>query len=316
MALSNQTIPSQITLIKGGGPGPTVVILGGTHGDELVGIRVVKMLLKNFGITNENGGDIVENMTVFGEIFIGLGNIAAIAINKRAASTGRDLNRSFIQKELDNPPLPDDRPDLTRARELSPILAKADYLFDIHSTSSESQPFVCFGHLVAGHKPLYSALPVKIVLTDPDKILGADDGLDEPGTTDGYVLAHGGIPIVYETGLDTDVAKSATVFNEILGLLRIVGSIPANGELLATKNDGPTVFKITHNIAAKGNHFTFEPTLKTGWLPIAAGQLVGRYENGLEEHSPADGMLIFPRAEHKITAGKNLYFIAVRVDDN
>src|SRR5512133_862548 len=59
------------------------------------------MLLKHFGIANEDGGNAVENKTVSGEICIGLGNIAAIAINKRAAGTGRDLNRSFIQKELD-----------------------------------------------------------------------------------------------------------------------------------------------------------------------------------------------------------------------
>ena len=313
MALSNTSIPSQVTLIEGENPGLTVVVLGGTHGDELVGINVIKMLLRHFNISGEDGGALIKRDIVAGKIYIGLGNIAAIAINKRAAGAGRDLNRSFIQKELDAPPLPEDRPDLVRARELAPILVQADYLFDIHSTSSDSQPFVCFGRLVPGHKRLYSALPIKIVLTDPDKVLGADDDLEEPGTTDGYVLAHGGIPIVYETGLDTDVAKNVAVFNEILGLLCIVSSIPSDGELPVAQNEEPTVFKIAHNIAAKADRFAFEPNMKTGWQAIIAGQLIGRYSNGDEERAPDTGMLIFQRAEHKIIRGKNLFCIATEI---
>lgn len=131
--------------------GPNVVILGGTHGDELTGIELVNRMLKVIGL-KDNPAGVYNNEHICGNLFLGFGNPAAIELNSRGASKERDLNRSFSSIDIDRPLHPDDPPDVIRAHELAPLFQKTDYLFDIHATSSPSEPFVCFGEYADGIK--------------------------------------------------------------------------------------------------------------------------------------------------------------------
>lgn len=49
-----------------------------------------------------------------------------------------NLNRIWSPEWLDGP---EDSPELRRARALRPVVAAADHLLDIHSTSQDVQPF-------------------------------------------------------------------------------------------------------------------------------------------------------------------------------
>lgn len=68
-------------------PGPTVLISGGVHGDEINGVVTAKKILEEFdhGISLQKG-------TL---IFIPLVNIYGFLSNSRTFPDGRDLNRSF-----------------------------------------------------------------------------------------------------------------------------------------------------------------------------------------------------------------------------
>jgi predicted deacylase len=304
--------PTNFYFIKGGEAGPKTVIIGGTHGDELTGINVVNKLL-NFFNASFIKNDPIDRSDLNGDLYIGLGNPAAIAAGKRAAGAGRDLNRSFVEEEIAGKADKNDRPDLLRARELAPLLASADYLIDIHSTSSDSPPFVCFGKNSFERSRLYRAMPVHYILTDPDDLLTADEH-HKNGTTDNFVSAHGGTAIAYETGKEDDVSKSEQVFNTVIDLLKMTNSLKLPQGEKKDQVHEQTVYKIAFNIVAKDDTFTFEPNMARGWQPVASGQIIGRYANGEEERSPSDGMLVFPKAKNKILAGKNIFYIATKID--
>lgn len=306
-------IPEQIKLIKGINPGQTTVILGGTHGDELTGVEVIKKLL-NYFAADLSKESVNKSQNVNGNIYIGFGNPAAIALKKRAAGTGRDLNRLFIEKEIRSAPSASDQPDLVRARELAPLLEKTDLLIDIHSTSSDSPPFVCFGKNSPERKRIYRLIPVKYILTDPDSLLAIDEST-ELGTTDHFVSAHGGTAIAYETGKDNDITRIETIFHTILSLLQNTNSLKKVGRAQIIGNNDQPVYKISHNIIARSEIFTFTPGLNVGWQQVVRDQLIGRYADGTAEHAPIDGMIVFPKAEHKIVKGKNLFYMAVKENE-
>ena len=56
--------------------------------------------------------------------------------------------------------------------------------------------------------------------------------------------------------------------------------------------------------------------MNTGWQTVHAGQLIGTYSDGTEERVPEDGMLVFPKSANKLVAGKNLYYLAKKIDKN
>jgi len=157
-------------------PGPHVVVIGGTHGDERTGIEVVKTLLPLF----ESGEKTVEK----GKLTLILGNEEAIQLVKRATLPEHNLNRLFSEEHLAGPVL--DFYESGRAHELARILATADISIDIHSTALPSMPFLAnlFG---AKREKVYRWFDTDIVLADPNFILGR-----YRASTDEYVESCGG----------------------------------------------------------------------------------------------------------------------------
>jgi succinylglutamate desuccinylase len=104
-----------------------VVIVGGTHGNELTGIYLVKKFQKYPHLLQRQS---LECVTL-------LANPEAIAANRRYID--RDLNRCFAIKDLANPALTsyEDR----RAKEIADQLGpksrpKANVIIDLHSTTA------------------------------------------------------------------------------------------------------------------------------------------------------------------------------------
>lgn len=314
--------------------GPTVAIFGGTHGDELPGAEVVRMLLASLGMSNAPFGTAEPREDVTGKLILGLGNPEAILRNTRSASGGRDLNRCFVPEELMSPTRDSDSVDLCRARELAPILRNVDVLLDIHATSSESEPFLCTSNIQPFHKVLASLVPVRYILSDPYNILAKDFKLPVTGTTDYYVntfggtdwgmsqrRALGGCGLCYETGQATDMSKLEKVYYSTLRLLYFLGVVarifPGVAEMVPLLgHDYPkTSFALSASIQAKAHGFKYEKGMEKNWQWVKVGQVVGHYTySGITEVVPCDGMYLFPRAENKIEAGKNLYYIAQPLD--
>jgi aspartoacylase len=104
-----------------------VVIVGGTHGNELTGIYLVKKFQKFPHLLHRKSL----------ECFTLLANPEAIAANRRYID--RDLNRCFANEDLVNPALTsyEDKRAKQIAAQLGPkSQPKADVIIDLHSTTA------------------------------------------------------------------------------------------------------------------------------------------------------------------------------------
>ncbi len=112
-------------------PGPHVLVNALTHGNEFCGMVAATYLLDR-GVR-----------PLKGTLTVSFANVAAY----ESFDTSRpfdsrqlvhNLNRIWSTEWLDGP---EDSPELKRARELRPVVAAADHILDLHSTSQPVQPF-------------------------------------------------------------------------------------------------------------------------------------------------------------------------------
>ena len=297
--------------------GPRVTILGGTHGDEQGGIAVVRLLLKTLNLMQKPSGSFCHP-DVRGHLFIGFGNTEAMLRDTRSASDGRDLNRSFVPDEIVAKPASDDRLDLVRARELTPLFAQTDVLLDIHSTSSPSEPFVCFSTLRPKHRHYLPLFPVRYILHDPDLVYVRHEGAHVAPTTDSEIERHGGIGFCYETGLAQDTTVAPQILANLLPILEATNVVTKKFRALfdlptaQPRTSEQTMYAIREPIIMKKSGFTYAPGMNHGWQQIVSDQLIGAYPDCEEIRSPRDGMYVFPRALPRLTVDKAIVWIAER----
>lgn len=116
---------------ESGRPGPHVLVNALTHGNEFCGMTAATHLLDQ-GVR-----------PLIGTLTISFANVAAYAsFDPSRPFDSRqlvhNLNRIWSPEWLDGP---EDSPELRRARELRPVMAAADHILDLHSTSQPVQPF-------------------------------------------------------------------------------------------------------------------------------------------------------------------------------
>lgn len=164
--------------LDGNSAGPTSIILGGVHGNEIAGPKAFANILPGLQLDN-------------GSVWFGYGNPLAIRRGVRAVDT--NLNRVFRPNE-----------DLTdeekrsygyrRAQVIQKYFDRADALLDIHSSRNPiSTPFVI---CESNGYPIARNLPFELVVSGFDEF--------EPGGTDYYMNRNGKIGICVETGYNLD----------------------------------------------------------------------------------------------------------------
>lgn len=114
-----------------GRPGPHVLVNALTHGNEFCGMVAATHLLDS-GVRPR-----------IGTLTVSFANVAAYETFDPARPLDsrqlvHNLNRIWSAAWLDGD---EDSPELRRARELRPVVAAADHILDIHSTSTDVQPF-------------------------------------------------------------------------------------------------------------------------------------------------------------------------------
>lgn len=114
-----------------GRPGPRVLVNALTHGNEFCGMVAACDLLDR-GVRPR-----------IGSLTVSFANVAAYeSFDPSRPFDSRqlvhNLNRIWSPEWLDGP---EDSPELRRARELRPVVAAADHLLDLHSTSQDVVPF-------------------------------------------------------------------------------------------------------------------------------------------------------------------------------
>lgn len=217
---------------ESGQPGPHVLINALTHGNEICGMVAATHLL-DAGVRPR-----------IGTLTISFANVAAYA----SFDPGRpfesrqlvhNLNRIWSASELDGTAA---SPELDRARVLRPVVAAADHILDIHSTSQDVQPFWVYPAyprnaevaLAIGRPPVHLVMPSG---------LGSGTPLIQHGR---HGLADSqGVALVVECGQHfrqaaADMATAVALdFLAHFGLIKPVAGRPAPGpqhryELLET----------------------------------------------------------------------------------
>jgi len=116
---------------ESGRPGPHVLVNALTHGNEFCGMVAATHLLDS-GVRPKRG-----TLTVS---FANVEAYQSFDADKPFESRQlvHNLNRIWSPAWLDGP---EDSPELRRARTMRPVVAAADHILDIHSTSQPVQPF-------------------------------------------------------------------------------------------------------------------------------------------------------------------------------
>lgn len=125
-----------------GKPGPHVMLLALTHGNEVAGAIALDTMLAR-GLR-----------PVAGRLSLGFVNVAAyLRFNPAAPDDSRyideDLNRVWSDSALHGPR---DSLELRRARDIRPLLDTVDLLLDIHSMHEASPPLMLCGPLDKGRR--------------------------------------------------------------------------------------------------------------------------------------------------------------------
>ncbi|MDP3165981.1 MAG: succinylglutamate desuccinylase/aspartoacylase family protein [Hydrogenophaga sp.] len=142
---------------ESGKPGPHVLINALTHGNEICGMVAATHLLDT-GVR-----------PLIGTLTISFANVAAYeSFDQSRPFESRqlvhNLNRVWSAAELDGTA---ESPELDRARVLRPVVAAADHILDIHSTSQDVQPFWVYPAyprnaavaLAIGNPPVHLVMP-------------------------------------------------------------------------------------------------------------------------------------------------------------
>ena len=204
---------------ESGKPGPHVLVNALTHGNEFCGMVAATHLLDS-GVR-----------PLIGTLTISFANVAAYqsfdpARPFESRQLVHNLNRIWSPAWLDGG---EDSPELRRARELRAVVAAADHILDIHSTSQPVQPFWVYPQFERNGAAALAIARPSVHLVMPQG-LGSGTPLIQHGrhgSTD-----HHGVALVAECGqhfLNTTGALAIEVALDFIAHFGLIAPRPASG---------------------------------------------------------------------------------------
>lgn len=179
--------------IEGKPGGPTLIFMGGIHGNEPAGVFALKRVFERLNQENVQG-------SVYGIA----GNLWALKHGERYHTT--DLNRMWTTEQVDQlqngePVQHQDQSEQLEIYHLVQEILKKEkgpfYFFDMHTTSSETLPFLTVNDsLLNRHFTIQYPLPI---------ILGIEEYLDGPILS--YINELGYVAFGFEAGQHNDMAS-------------------------------------------------------------------------------------------------------------
>ena len=262
---------------ESGKAGPHVLINALTHGNEICGMVAAPQLLDN------------QVRPKIGTLTISFAHVEAYeAFDIENPYANRqlvhNLNRIWTSNMLDTD---DGSPEVRRARELRPILDAADFVLDIHSTSTPVQPFWVYNE-ADRNTALASAVgaPAVHLVMSPDKF---------PGTPiigygrHGDPTTQNGGSVVVECGQHFARSASELATDVSLRFLTHLGLVDARPDREKPPVSQRYRLLETHVVKSEDFHFT-RPVI--GFETFDKDELIA--VNGAEEiRSPCDHCTIF-----------------------
>ncbi len=280
------------------GDGPSVVFIGGLHGNEPAGVYALQRFFAHY--------DSGEFGPVRGKVCGVVGNLRGLVRGRRYLRT--DLNRHWTEHEVaqlrgqDPEALSDEdheRLDLLHYIESLPVPTT---FVDLHTTSGDSAPFS-----VVPDKPADRVLAAQL---EVPAVLGLSEEL--VGNLVSYVGRHGHVGIGIEGGAHLDPESVGHHEAIIMLTLAAMGCIEKERaeahrhRLIAATVGHPIAARVVfrHGIT-EADCFVMEPGL-SNFQPVARGQVVARDVNG-PILVPMDGLMMLPKYQGQ---GDDGYFIA------
>ncbi len=259
--------------------GPSFLKIGGTHGNEILGILAVETLRRLF--------DSGEWHLSSGVVHLMLGNPRAIALNVRAVDG--DINRMMTAEVIGGGDAYGR--DGARVRTLANAIGEAEITDDGHSTNNPSVAFMC-AQATAEHEAVYCRLPHEAVVHDPLRFVSRGGrSIDE------YADDCGRIGICHEAGQAVDTSKLPEVIEGIRRILvdrgMMHGAVPPPASRARR-------FEVVEPVPyVEGRNFEFALNKARSFEPVRKGEAIGFWD-GEPVLSPVDGVMLFPKKpEHQ-----------------
>jgi succinylglutamate desuccinylase len=267
----------------GAAAGPTLVAVGGVHGNEPAGVRACQAVLAR-----------AADLPLAGELVALAGNLGALRLGRRYLA--RDLNRLWSARALNDAAAPDDAEARERAElraQLDAAVARARgpvFFIDLHTTSAPGIPFL-LGGASEQHRAFAQSFPLP-------GLFGFEPHLE--GVLTDYLTARGCTTLACEGG-QHESAEAAAHLEAFLwvalaaaGLCApavLPGHDAARAHLERARAGLPqTIEVIARQPATEG--FVMEPGF-ANIAPVAAGQLLARDRRG-PIHAASDGLVLMP----------------------
>ncbi len=306
-------VPRVLGRLEGRQPGPTLILVGGLHGNEPAGVLALQRLFAALAAEARRSG--VPGLD--------RGRAVALAGNRKALVARRrylanDLNRYWDLERVErlrrsSEPLADEDEEL---RDLEREIERARredegtvYLLDLHTTSGPRLPFATLDDNLANRKLAFE-LPVPVVV-------GLEEELADTLTT--YVETRGVVTAGFESGQhddpeSVDRAEAATwIALEACGLLDR-GSreevARARRDLTSVAGSLPHVVEVRHrHPVAAGDGFRMDPDW-ANFRPVREGQALASDRNG-PIAAPMSGLMLMPLYQKQ---GADGFFIVQKVE--
>lgn len=283
---------------ESGRPGPHVLVNALTHGNEFCGMVAATHLLDS-GVRPR-----------VGTLTVSFANVEAYQSFDRgkpfdSRQLVHNLNRIWSTAWLDGP---EHSPELRRARELRPVVAAADHILDLHSTSSDVQPFWVYPKFERnGLAALAIGLP-NVHLVMPQG-LGSGTPVIQHGRHG--EAGHHGVALVAECGQHFKRASGETAkrvtgrFLAHFGLVDGDEASPDDAVAPGTADAPPRRYELLRTHVIRSETFAFTRPL-IGFETFDAGELIAT--DGDEEiRAPCDACTVMMPARRAIVGREGVY---------
>ncbi len=261
---------------ESGRPGPHVLVNALTHGNEFCGMVAATHLLDQ-GVRPH-----------IGTLTVSFANVAAYQTFDTtrpfdSRQLVHNLNRIWSAAQLDGD---EESPELRRARELRPVVAAADHVLDLHSTSQDVSPFWVYPQFARNAAAALAIGRPAVHLVMPQG-LGSGTPLVQHGLHG--TPGHPGVALVAECGQHFKQASGALAIEVTLDFLAHFGLLPARPATPAPQRRYELLQ--TRMVTAPGFRFV-RPLI--GFETFAEGELIAT-DGDTEIRSPcADCTVLMP----------------------
>jgi predicted deacylase len=274
-----------VTSFAAAAPGPHVLVMALTHGNEICGAIALDRLLRA-GIRPRRG-----------RLTLAFNNVAAYReFDPRYPIASRyideDFNRLWSPAMLDGPR---HSIELDRARALRPIVDAADFLLDLHSMQHATAPLMLAGLLPRSRALAQRVGIPELIMCDAGHAAGPRmrdyDGFGNPAAAKTALLI--------EAGQHWE-RRAAEVANDVMLRFLIALDVVTREEVAALGGPDfatqPTqrIIEVTEAVTISGDHFDFAGDYRGLEVLPEKGTLIGR-DGSREVRTPYDNcVLVMP----------------------